>query len=166
MMYRYLNDEQRAWVVETYSFCWDDSYELTARCAELSDELCAFKIISKNDPNFSSKLNEWVDFIEENHIMVALEQCCHEGILLSKEMQHLRLKTCPKIFRIPLDNVLNHCPIHVLHHLALRYFLIVRMERHDRCGRPEWSPSMGPFYFMEDLVYTPRNSFKARRYVN
>lgn len=112
-----------------------------ADCVELADELDLYRIQALSDPNFDASFGEWASFICDNQLWLALEQCCNDGVLLPMDSRTLRVQTCPREMLRALSRFFEHCPVHVKHHLAQYFFLIVRMDRARRTGSPEWRPT-------------------------
>ena len=133
-----------AWLDEIERFEWDFEDFNTASCAELADELEIYNIEALEDDDFLDKIDEWSDFIMEHDLWLPLEQCCHEGMLLPSGQRELRTKTCPQEIMGHLGFFLVHCPAHVKHHLALIYWVVVRIDRARRTGRPDWRPEKAP----------------------
>ena len=133
-----------AWWDELERFEYDSEDFVTAECAELADKLLAYALVADTDPNFEAGMGEWDEFIWEKSLWLALEQCCHEGVLLPKGQIELRVKTCPLEMRDSLGYFLGHCPVHIKHHLALRYWVVIRIDRARRTGSPDWRPAKAP----------------------
>lgn len=133
-----------AWWDELERYEHEDEDFVTAKCADLADKLYVYKMLADNDPSFQDEMEDWDTFIWKRILWLALEQCCHEGILLPKGQIELRVKTCPLEIRDSLGYFLGHCPAHVKHHLALRYWVVIRIERARRTGSPEWRPAKAP----------------------
>jgi hypothetical protein len=133
-----------AWWDELELFEYDEEDLDITKCADLADELVAHKLWAETDVNFQHSLERWNWFILERTIWLPLEQCCCQGVLLPREQIALRLKTCPKKLRDSLNYLFGHCPTHVKHHLALQYWLWMRIERVKRSGTPEWRPDKPP----------------------
>ncbi len=129
-----------AWIAESEHFDYDDTFFAAAECAELADELSLFTIQADADPDFWDSYDEWEEFIWANSLWLAIEQCCHDGVLLPMDQRVLRVKTCPQEMLRPLGRFFEVCPVHVKHHLALTYYLVVRMERARRTGKADWRP--------------------------
>ena len=153
-----------AWRDELERFdCGPGDFD-TASCAELADELEAFNIQALADPNFYDTLYEWDCFILEHSLWLSLEQCCNDGVLLPMGQRELRVKTCPREMLNQLAYFFSHCPAHVKHHLALMYWVVVRIDRARRTGSPEWRPdkasARSPYHdtvFFRPPVLTFRN---------
>jgi hypothetical protein len=116
----------------------------SASCAELAEELDLYRVLAEEDVDFLDRLDFWDACIWEHSLWVALEQCCHDGVLFPAEQRALRLKGCPQKLREKLDYFLSRCPSHVMHRLALHYFVLVRLVRANRTGNPEWRPDKPP----------------------
>lgn len=157
---------QKAWVVECLSSFPDYEHYAAAACAEdLADELWHLQEMADADEEFESLLDEWEDFVGENHIWVLLEQSCDEGVMLPEEAIYLRLKDCPREWLAPFETLLQQCPKYVLAFLAQRHYLAVRMDRAERMGRPDWRPINGPFTCSDLEEYSwKKASFRARSY--
>ena len=133
-----------AWWDELERFEYDPQDFDTASCAELADELEVFNIQALGDRNFLDSICEWDEVILEHSLWLPLEQSCHEGVLLPMGQRELRVKTCPQELRDCLGYFFGHCPAHVKHHLALMYWVVVRIDRARRTGSPEWKPEKAP----------------------
>ena len=133
-----------AWLDELELFEFDDGDLETAGCAELADELDLFRVQAESDDNFWDLVDFWDGCIWEHSLWLALEQCCHEGVLLPRGQRELRVQSCPKEIRDKLGYFLGRCPRHVMHFLALRYWVMVRIDRARRTGSPEWRPGKPP----------------------
>jgi hypothetical protein len=156
---------QDAWWDELERFEFDSEDMNTVTCADLADELVAYKICADADDGFQNSMEVWEDYILMKTIWLALEQCCYQGVLLPKGQIELRVMTCPRELRDSLGFFLGHCPAHVKHHLALRYWLLVRIERARRTGSPEWQPSKPPPRSpYHDTVFFQPPKLKGRNY--
>lgn len=133
-----------AWLAEVEEFGFDDDDLRAAECADLADELDLFRIQALADPNFYDTLSEWDCYILEHSLWLPLEQCCNDGVLLPMGQRELRVKTCPQEMRDRLGYFFGHCPVHVKHHLALMYWVVVRIDRARRTGSAEWRPETAP----------------------
>ena len=161
-----LTPPQKAWVVECLSCFPEYQHYAAAACAEaLADELWYLQEQAEEDEDFESVLDEWEEFIQENHIWVLLEQSCDEGVMLSEDEIYLRLKDCPREWLAPFETLLQQCPDYVLAYLAQRHYLAVRMDRAERFGKPDWRPQEGPFTSADLEDYSWRKaSFEVRCY--
>lgn len=128
------------WLDEIDRFEFEPNDFWTANCAVLADELDVYRIQAESDPNFEVTKDEWDEVIVEHNLWLALEQSCSEGVLLPMDMRALRLQTCPRSILQPMGRFFEFCPAYVKHHLALRYYVVVRMDRARRTGSPEWRP--------------------------
>ncbi len=133
-----------AWLDELERIGFDEEDFLTARCAELADELDLYRVQALADPNFQDSLYHWDCGIWEHNLWLALEQCCHEGVLLPMAMRSLRVQTAPKEMLQGLQYFFRECPKHVMHHLALMYWVVIRIDRARRTGNPDWRPETAP----------------------
>jgi hypothetical protein len=139
---------------------WD-----TADAAELADELDLFRIEAAEDPRFWDTHSDWYLYLYDNGLWLALEQCCNEGVLLPIGQRELRVQTCPVETRDKLGYFLGHCPIHVLHHIALHNWALVRIERARRNGSADWRPETSePRSSLHDTVFFRPQVLKFRNY--
>lgn len=129
-----------AWIAECERFEYDWGDFETAMLADLADELDLFRVQALSDPHFEETYAEWDVFVLENSLWLALEQCCSDGVLLPMDQRALRVQTCPETMLSALRRFFSFCPAHVKHHLALTYYLVVRIERSRRTGKADWSP--------------------------
>lgn len=137
-------DFSDAWWAESERFGFDNDDFWTAECAELADELDLYRIQALADPDFEQSKYEWDCYIVQNELWLPLEQCCQDGVLLPMDQRALRVKTCPQKMLSALSWFFQHCPVHVKHHLALIYYVVLRMDRARRTGSPEWRPETAP----------------------
>jgi hypothetical protein len=64
-----------------------------------------------------------------------------------------------------LSYFVGHCPPHVMHYLALRYWVVVRIDRARRTGSPEWRPdNPPPKSLYHDTVFFRPPILKFRNY--
>jgi hypothetical protein len=157
--------EKDAWLDEIEEFCpCDDDFD-AASCALIADELDLYRIIGEADDAFGDLAEHWDGCVWEHSLSVALEQCCHEGVLLPREQRALRLKSCPKEVQDGLNYFIGHCPSHVLHYLALFHSVLVRVERAKRSGSPDWRPDKPPPRSPNhDTVFFRPPKLKVRNY--
>ena len=126
------------WWLEIESFSFDDSAFRAAECAELAEELDLYRVQALTDVGFEQSLYDWDCFVVENSLWIPLEQSCHDGVLLPMDQRALKVKTCPEDVLSKLRWFFEICPAHVKHHLALMYYVAVRVDRARRTGSPEW----------------------------
>ena len=154
-----------AWMAEVDLFGFDDEDFGTAECAELADELDLFRIQALTDDNFYDTMYEWDCYIVEHNLWLPLEQCCNDGVLLPMGQRELRVKTCPQGLRDRLGYFFGNCPAHVKHHLALIYWVVVRIDRARRTGSPEWRPETAPQRaHLHDTVFFRPSKLTVRKY--
>lgn len=126
-----------------------------AELAELAEELDLFRVQAESDPKFGESLYEWDCYMIEHCLWLALEQSCNEGVLLPMDQRALRLKTCPEDMLKPLRWFFELCPAHVKHHLALMYYVVVRIDRARRTGEPQWRPKEALLKEEESAFFRP-----------
>lgn len=128
------------WIQEAKQFFYDsDRFDLAVD-SEWPDEQDLYRVMAEGDEDFDRKTGDAITFLEENELWLAIEQCCDQGVWLPAEMRFERLKTCPKDMREKLDQLVATCEVHVLCFVARVYWLLVRMDRHERTGRADWRP--------------------------
>jgi hypothetical protein len=128
------------WLAEIDRFGFNERDFDAAACAELADELELYRVQALADHNFQETHYEWDCYLVEHTLWLALEQSCHDGVLLPMDQRVLRLKTCPAEMLSRMSWFLELCPVHVKHHLALMYYVVVRIDRARRTSSPEWRP--------------------------
>ena len=161
-----LSPKRKAWTIECHACFPDWQHYAAAACAEeLPDGLWALQALLEEDEDFESLLEEWEEFVQENHIWVLLEQSCDDAVMLPEPLIYERVKDCPREWLAPFETLLQQCPDHVLAFLAQRHYLAVRMDRADRFGTPHWRPANGPFTSadFEDNAWR-KASFEVRSY--
>lgn len=131
------------WVAEAERrYVTDDEWRV-ALCAELADELWHHKLAADLDMDFEDELLEWDIYIFQQDVRLALEQSCHEGVLLPLDQRAMRLVSCPESMMNPLRFFFAECPAHIQAHLALYNYVAMRLDRVKRTGSPEWRPETG-----------------------
>lgn len=154
-----------AWLAEIDAVGFDEEDFRTAQCAELAVELDLFRIQALADPNFDDTLYEWDGYVVEHGLWLPLEQCCNDGVLLPMGQRELRVKTCPLEMRDRLGYFFGHCHAHVKHHLALMYWVVVRIDRARRTGSAEWRPeTTPPRSLFHDTVFFRPPKLTVRKY--
>ncbi len=128
------------WLAEVNRFEFDERDFDAAHTAELADELDLYRVQALSDDNFEDTFYEWDCYLVEHSLWLPLEQSCHDGVLLPMDQRALRVKTCPEEMLTRLRWFFEICPVHVKHHLALLYYVVVRIDRARRTGSPEWRP--------------------------
>lgn len=139
-----INPEQEKyghlWHAEADRFEYNEADWDAAECAELADELIHHTIAAQEDPEFEELIVEWNGYVDEYNLRLALEQSCHEGVLLPTDQRAIRLRSCPEDMLQPLRWFFLRCPRHVRSHLAMYNYVVMRSERARRTGSPEWRP--------------------------
>lgn len=143
------------WLDEAARFECDDDDLDTVECAELADELWHHRIMADEDPNFQEELSEWHDYIYEKDILLPLEQSCYQGVLLPTGQRAIRLESCPELMLSHLRWFFELCSSHVKSHLALRIYVLVRLDRARRTGDPDWRPETAPSSEEESVFFRP-----------
>ena len=145
------------WLAEIDRFGFDERDFDAAECAELADELDVYRIQASANDNFDDTLYEWDCYVVEHSLFLALEQSCHDGVLLPMDQRALRVKTCPPEMLSRLSWFFELCPVHVKYHLALMYYVVVRIDRARRTGSPEWRPETAlPAAEVSTLIRPPK----------
>ncbi|MFM7004003.1 MAG: hypothetical protein ACKOXN_08695, partial [Limnohabitans sp.] len=66
-----LSPKRKAWTIECHACFPDWQHYAAAACAEeLPDGLWALQALVEEDDDFESLLEEWEEFVQENHIWV------------------------------------------------------------------------------------------------
>ena len=140
-----------------------------AYAAELPVELSHHALAAAADADFVAERNAWFEYLHAGNdltLMVAIEQCCHEGALLPWDMRGVRLKALPHAVLAQLHRFLDSCPRHVLVHLAHHVYWLIRSERARRRGSPEWSTSLPlpplPAWDQDEPSFRPMRRWPAR----
>ena len=128
------------WKEETDQFSYDEHRFDLAYESEWPDEQDLYRVIADGDDGFDEKTLNAISFVEEHQLWLPMEQCCDQGVWLPAEMRFERLKTCPTEIRERLDQLVATCEVHVLYFVARIYWLLVRMDRHERTGQADWRP--------------------------
>ncbi len=116
-----------------------------ADSAELPADLIGHAEAADLDPEFDELFAEWLAYAHDwpdCGLLLAVEQCCHQGMLLPRDMLERRLESLPTDVHAGLHKVLQDCPRHVLVHLVHYVYWVVRSERARRRGSPDWGASM------------------------
>lgn len=158
-------EDANLWWVEIESFSFDDAAFRAAECAELADELDLYRLQALGDNGFEHSIYDWDCYVVENSLWLPLEQSCHDGVLLPMDQRALRVKTCPEDVLSKLRWFFELCPAHVKHHLALMYYVAVRVDRARRTGSPEWRAlSAVPLSPLQDAAFFRPPLLTYRKY--
>lgn len=144
------------WLAEAERRYVTDDEWCVARCAELADELWHHKVAADLDPDFEDELHEWDIYIFQHDARLALEQSCHEGVLLPTDQRAMRLVSCPESMMNALRFFFAECPAHVRAHLALYNYVAMRLDRVNQTGSPEWHPESALPAPEEPAFFRPR----------
>lgn len=128
------------WLDEVERYEPSNEDEATIECAELAEELEWHETLALEDDFYEAELAEWWDHVWQNDLLLPLEQSCHEGVLLPSDQRAVRLESCPEELLSPLRWFFECCPVHVKSRIALDCYLLIRMDRARRTGKPDWSP--------------------------
>lgn len=110
-------------------------------CVELPSELCVHAEAAALDPCYADEFDEWMAYLSEQDLFLAVEQSCGEaGILLEWDMRGVRLQTLPAPLLHKLHVFFADCPRHVRALLAHDVYWLVKFERIRRCGVATWGP--------------------------
>ncbi|MFM8823159.1 MAG: hypothetical protein ACKOD8_07430, partial [Limnohabitans sp.] len=106
-----LSPKRKAWTIECHACFPDWQHYAAADCAEeLPDGLWALQALVEEDDDFESLLEEWEEFVQENHIWVLLEQSCDDAVMLPEPLIYERVKDCPREWLAPFETLLQQCP--------------------------------------------------------
>lgn len=153
------------WLAEIDRFGFDERDFDAAECAELADELDLYRVQALTGDNFYDTLYEWDCYVVEHSLFLALEQSCYDRILLPMDQRALRVKTCPPEMLARLSWFFELCPMHVKHHLALMYYVVVGIDRTRRTGSPEWRPETA-LPAKEDSAFLRPSKLTIRKYTS
>jgi hypothetical protein len=151
------------WLEEAERFEYEHEDQFTAESAELAEELEHLEIMARSDDNFGDTWAEWAGYIYENHLHLALEQSCYQGILLPPDQRALRLESCDEKMLSKLRWFFELCPVHVKAYLALHFYTLVRIDRARRTGQPDWKPITAIANPEESVFFRP-SLLKTRNY--
>lgn len=151
------------WLDEAARFECDGEDLVTVECAELADELWHHRVMADEDPDFQDELDEWHHYIYEKDILLPLEQSCYQGVLLPTGQRAIRLESCPELMLSHLRWFFELCPTHVKSHLALRIYVLVRLDRARRTDNPDWRPETALPAKEESVFFRPA-TLKFRNY--
>lgn len=166
-MTRYVSKQQalgHLWLAEVDRFEYDDRDWATVACADLADELWHHQIAAAEDPDYQTELDEWTSFVYEHQLMLPLEQSSHEGVLLPTGQRAIRLESCPEVLLDKLRWFFELCPSHVKSRIALDFYLLVRMDRARRTGKPDWRPQTALAAPEEDRAFFRPPVLRFRNY--
>ena len=128
------------WLAEADRFHACDEEWQVAACAELADELWDDELEAAEDPDFEDELMEWDMFVFDKNLRLPLEQSCHQGVLLPLDQRAMRLVSCPESMMNSLRFFFSDCPRHLQSYIALYNYVVVRLDRANRTGNPDWRP--------------------------
>lgn len=89
------------------------------------------------DEETALRVWELYDQLWPDGLLVPLEQCCDEGVLLPPELREARLRRFPLDLGAWLEAAMRHIPPKVLAPLAMHVYWTVRCCRARRTGSPE-----------------------------
>ena len=140
-------DERDPWYAEAQAMTehMEGCDFAVAEAAELPYELAHHVTAAEEDDDFDDQFQAWWNYLfegDDSCLLLAIEQSCDEGMLLHWDMRAVRLQTLPRARLAQLHWLLGSCPRHVLVHLVLYAYWLVRAERARRRSLPHWSPSM------------------------
>ncbi len=128
------------WLAEADRYDWNhDDWDVVC-CANLADELDHYRVMAEDDADFEDDIEEWRDYLVGKNLLLALEQSCHESVLLPFGQRAMRLVSCPEVMMNPLRFFFAECPVYVQVYLALFLSVAVRLDRAKRTGNPDWRP--------------------------
>lgn len=162
-----MNDEEPdPWYAEADAMELRASDFDVADSAELPAELNHHAIAAELDPEFEAEFDAWLEWLMQgSEVLLVLEQCSAEGVLLPWDMRGARLLTAPLDAIGRVHWFWDHCPKH-LHVILSHYvFWLVRAERARRRGTPDWSPrsALPPPAAVECAFFRP-SRLMTRRY--
>ena len=138
------DDERDPWVVESDLIAFNrDDFEVADcaewRCNDARGE--GFRNVHDLPPEDHDEFREWVDvLLDDTCAVLALEQSCHEGVLLPWDMRAVRLATVPRDALQRLHLMWDAISAELRFALAFYVYWLTRAERARRTGKPDWSP--------------------------
>lgn len=160
-----VRDEPDPWQAEADAAEFAASDHDVAFSALLPAELAHHGAIADADPAFEAEFFDWLESLSEDTVvLLVLEQCCAEGVLLPPEMRGARIMSAPWDAVARLDLFLSAASAHVIAHMALTVFWLVRAERARRRGTPDWSPRAEPPAVVEERAFFRPSRVRFRHY--
>jgi hypothetical protein len=152
--------QEQGWVDEVMSMLFLTGGDWSvADAAEFPEELLDAALESEDDEDFDEVADEWYLWaVSDPARVLAIEQCCDDGVLLPAVERAERMATAPEPMRVEMDAFWAQCPKHVAALLAHRVYWVARSERGRRRGFAEWSPQYPLPPWWEDQE--PRQTFE------
>ena len=101
---------------------------------------------------------------EDTIVLLVLEQCSAEGVLLPPDLRGSRIMSAPWGAVAKPDLCLTRASAHEISHMALTVFWLVRAERARRRCTPDWSPLAGLPAVVEEHAFFRASRVRFRRY--
>ena len=133
------------WEPDDYSFDTIGEAETYDFLANPRNEEAFYAACALEQP-WDEEADEWLDEINRfsesdgETLHVALEQCCHDGKLLSAELRALRLQRFPHTMQVHCEAAIKQLRNESYPALEL-VFWWVRIERAQRTGCPDLDPA-------------------------
>lgn len=132
----------------------------------MPEELSPLEEAAGADTACETEFDDWLEFFSgDSLLMLILEQCCAEGVMLAPDMRGTRLMSAPPDALAKLDLFLTSADPHVVAYIALFVFWVVRAERARRRGTPHWSPRSELRPELEEQAFFRPPLLRLRRYV-
>lgn len=106
-------------------------------CVDYPCELHRFNEVADDDPGFEDAFDDWVGFVSQTGLMLALQRCCDKQGLLRPHLARFdALEGLPEASMGKLKFFFRACPLHVQHLVAHWVSWMVRFEalQRDRPG--------------------------------
>jgi hypothetical protein len=141
-MFRWTPSTDDTWTVgeaETYDFLasMDNDAAFSAACAL--------------EGPWTEEAGQWLWEVERDELQVALEQCCHDGKLMSAELRALRLQRFPHAIQVQCEHAIRRLTDESRPALELIYWW-VRIERAQRTGSPDLDPARPTLLVSDDAA--------------
>jgi hypothetical protein len=137
------HNDHDAWYAEAEAMEFDDAgpFEV-ADAADLPDEIAHHAEAAELDDDYQDEWERWFDRLSEDLVvLLVLEQCCSDGVLLPLDMRGARLLRALPQAVDTLHHFWRTAPEHLSVCLSHYVYWVVRAERARRRGTPYWSPA-------------------------
>ena len=134
--------QEQAWHDEATSMLFLSASDwAVADAVEFPGELLEADALAAEDGQFDEVFDEWLFWaIGEPSRVIAIEQCCDDGVPVSKRERAMKLATAPEDLRMEMEAFWHQCPEHVAMLVAHQVFWMARAERGRRRGFADWTP--------------------------
>lgn len=136
---------QATWLREASAIAIEDRDQDVAEAVELQPGMFDCWSPAESDYECHWEYEAWNDLICANPLlMLAVEQVCQNGVLVSEAKRARRLVTAPASVRAAFQEFIDKCSPPVAQVVAFKLYWLVRAERARRTGSPRWAPRQFP----------------------